>query len=138
EGTIVVTATGMAFYTTAPLTLNATTPQGTVSVQAFERGPGSDIAPNQIVGIDPTYLAVYYNNLAPATLSVTNPQQFSGGTARESDETYRNRLLGLPRNIWTLETVRRAVLDLNGVLDVALSDPLGGVDVSQSYFNLFN
>jgi Baseplate J-like protein len=29
------------------------------------------------------------------------------------------------------------VLDVPGVIDVLLSDPLGGVDVSQSYFNLF-
>ena len=60
-----------------------------------------------------------------------------GGEQFERDERYRSRLLGLPRNLWTLESVRRAVLDLNGVIDVLLFDPLGGVDVSQSYFNLF-
>jgi hypothetical protein len=109
-----------------------------VTVRAFERGPNSNIPANGITGIDPAYMAVYFPNLGGATLTVTNPQAFSGGEFFEGDEEYRNRLLGLPRNLWTLESVRRDVLDVNGVIDVLLFDPLGGVDVSQSYFNLFN
>jgi len=46
--------------------------------------------------------------------------------------------LGWPRHIWTLESVRRAVLEVDGVIDVLPFDPLGGVDISQSYFNLFD
>ncbi len=38
---------------------------------------------------------------------------------------------------WTLESVRRAAADVAGVTDVLLSDPLGGVDVTQSVFNEF-
>jgi hypothetical protein len=37
-----------------------------------------------------------------------------------------------------VESVQQAVLEVDGVIDVLLSDSLGGVDVSQSYFNIFN
>ncbi len=138
-GTIVVTATpGQSFYTTAAVTLNATTPQATVAVQAFDRGPANNIAAGALIGIDPVYQQLYLSNYGAATLTVQNTQSFTGGELFESDDDYRSRLLGLPRNLWTLESVRRAVLDLNGVIDVLLFDPLGGVDVSQSYFNLFD
>lgn len=62
----------------------------------------------------------------------------SGGTGTEGDDGYRGRLLGLARNLWTVESVAQAALAVTGVVDIALSDPLGGVDVSQSYFDLFN
>lgn len=139
EGTIVVTATpSQTFYTTAPIALNATTPQATVTVQSFDRGPANNIVAGAIVGIDPVYQQLYLTNFGAATVTVQNAQPFRGGERFESDDDYRSRLLGLPRNLWTLERVRSAVLDLNGVIDVLLFDPLGGVDVSQSYFNLFN
>lgn len=139
KGTMVVTATpGQSFYTTNSVTLSATTPQATLPVQAFARGPANNIAANTITGIDPVYQQLYLSNFGAATLTVQNAQPFSGGEQVESDDDYRSRLLGLPRNLWTLESVRRVVLDLNGVIDVLLFDPLGGVDVSQSYFNLFN
>src|SRR5262249_50623967 len=42
EGAVVVTAPPVrAFYTTAPLSLSAAAPQGTVRVRAFERGAAS-------------------------------------------------------------------------------------------------
>jgi Baseplate J-like protein len=138
EGAVVVTAAPVrAFYTTKPLPLSAAAPQGTVRVRAFERGAAGDIAGGQIVGLDPVYRTVSLATLAPATLAAENPQPFGGGAAAEADEVFRARLLGLPRTIWTLESVRRAVLDVSGVIDVLLFDPLGGVDVSQSYFNNF-
>ena len=138
EGTILVTALpGQPFYTTAPVTLSANHPQATVGAQAFVRGARGNIGANAIVGIDPVYQQLYLGNFGAATLTVQNPKPFGGGEQFERDERYRSRLLGLPRNLWTLESVRRAVLDLNGVIDVLLFDPLGGVDVSQSYFNLF-
>ena len=144
EGTIVVTAAPViAFYTTAPLTLSSNLPQANVTVQAFERGPTGNIAAGKITGIDPVYQQIYINLGGSTTVQVTNakpfgtPPLFTSGADSESDEDYRARLLGLPHNIWTLETVRRAVLDVTGVIDVLLFDPLGGADVSQSYFNLF-
>jgi len=139
EGTIVVTAAPVrSFYTTAPVTLSASSPQVTVTVQAFARSSESNIPAGAIVGIDPVYQQLYLSNLGAATISVQNAQPFTGGEAFESDDDYRVRLLGLPRTLWTPESVRRAVLDIGGVIDVLLFDPLGGVDVSQSYFNLFN
>lgn len=139
EGTVLLTgAPVLSFYTTAPLALSSSTPQVTVAVQAFARGPESDIPAGAIVGIDPVYQQIYLGNFGAASLTALNAQPFSGGDAFESDEVYRGRLLGLPRNLWTLESIRRAVLDIGGVIDVLLFDPLGGVDVSQSYFSLFN
>jgi uncharacterized phage protein gp47/JayE len=137
-GTVVVTASSIAFYTTALLTLSASLPQADVAVQAFERGPQGNIAANQITGIDPVYQQIYINLGAGTTIQVTNAQPFTGGEQTEVDDDYRARLLGYPRNIWTLESVRSAVLGVEGVIDAFLFDPLGGADVSQSFFNLFN
>jgi uncharacterized phage protein gp47/JayE len=138
EGAIVVTAGGAAFYTLATITLSAAAPQQTAPARAFERGPRGDIAASTIVGIDPLYQQFYLALSGATQIQASNPRPFTGGAAVESDEVYRQRLLGLPRTIWTLESVRRAVLDVDGVIDVLLFDPLGGVDVSQSYFNMFS
>ena len=139
EATVVVSGAPVrAFYTITSLTLNEAVRQQVARVRAFERGPASDLASGNIVGIDPAYQAVYFSNLGTATLTASNTTPFTGGLAEESDDVYRSRLLGLPRNLWTLESARRAALDVAGVTDVLLFDPLGGVDVGQSYFNLFN
>jgi uncharacterized phage protein gp47/JayE len=139
EGAVMVTAAPVrTFHTIAPLALSASATQATVEAQAFERGPTGDIPAAAIISFDPAYAAVNFSSFGAATLTVTNPQVFSGGAGEEDDEVYRARLLGYPRNIWTLESVRRAVLAVEGVIDVLPFDPLGGVDVSQSYFNLFN
>jgi hypothetical protein len=90
-----------------------------------------------IVAVDEGYRQVYLADLGPATLGVTNPEPLTGGRIPEDNDNYRGRLLGVVRNLWTLEAVRQAVLDVDGVIDVLLSDPLGGVDVSQSYFGMF-
>ena len=138
EGAMIVTpAPQQSFYTTAAVVLSSASPVATVKVQAFERGPQSNLLANSPLEIDPTYKQLYLNTFAAATITLQHTQPLSGGELFESDDEYRNRLLGLPRNIWTLESVRRAILDLSGVIDVLLFDPLGGVDVSQSYFNLF-
>jgi phage-related baseplate assembly protein len=139
EGTVLVTAGTpvVAFHTAAPVRLTAAAPSVTVAAQAFEAGPGGDAAANAITTVDPLFQQLYLSIVPPTTLTVSNPQAFTGGSAREPDESYRARLLGWPRNIWTLESVRAAVLQVPGVVDVLLSDPLGGVDVSQSYFNVF-
>jgi hypothetical protein len=140
EGTTFVTSgpPALAFYTTEPVTLVGTTPTPEVPLRAFQRGPRSDLPPNTTLQIDPVYAQLNLEIRAPTTVTGINPQAFTGGAATESDAELRARILGLPRNIWTLESMRQAVLEEAGVTDVALSDPLGGVDVSQSYFNLFN
>ncbi len=72
-----------------------------------------------------------------ATAAATNAAAFTGGNLLIDDETYRGQLLRLPRNLFTVEAVRAAVLNVDGVRDCKLSDPVGGVDVSLSIFNSF-
>ncbi|MET7479564.1 baseplate J/gp47 family protein [Streptomyces sp. NPDC005648] len=143
EGAVLVTAaTGTdpvrAFGTVAAVRLDRDHPGADVDVVAFEPGPDGDVGHETITGIDPAYRSVYLSDLGAADFTVTNPAGTSGGTGREPDAAYRGRLLGLARNLWTVESVAQAALGVGGVLDVVVSDPLGGVDVSQSYFDLFN
>ncbi|WP_369034215.1 MULTISPECIES: baseplate J/gp47 family protein [Streptomyces] len=138
EGAILVTAAPVrAFGTTAQVTLDVTQRNATVDVVAFEPGPDGDVLAGAITGIDPTYRSIFLADLGTATLTVTNPKATSGGGKVVPDDTYRARLAGLARNLWTVESVAQAALGVSGVLDVVLSDPLGGVDVSQSYFGTF-
>ncbi|MFD0278932.1 baseplate J/gp47 family protein [Kitasatospora sp. NPDC127111] len=139
EGTVVTTAAAplRAFATTAAARLNATAPTADVAIAAVDRGEEYDRGRDTITVVDPVWQQVYLGDFAPATLAVTNPVPTTGGGRREPDEVYRARLTGLARDLWTLDSVRQEVLDVNGVVDVVLSDPLGGVDVSQSYFDVF-
>ncbi|GAB2686988.1 baseplate J/gp47 family protein [Nocardia thraciensis] len=136
EGTVVIAGT-QSFHTTAAVTLTAAAPTATVAVQAFSAGPAGNVAPGAVTGIDPVYAQLYLTVTPPATVTVTNARAFTGGELQESDETLRARLIARPRTLWTPDSVRSEVLDVPGVLDVALSDPLGGVDVAQSYFGIF-
>jgi phage-related baseplate assembly protein len=138
EGAILVTADAVAFGTVAPVTLDEHTTTATVDVVAFEPGTGGDVDAGEIIGVDPSYAANFLADLGPASFAVTNPNPTTGGTGTEPDASYRNRLLGFARNLWTVDAVAQAALGVPGVIDVVLSDPLGGVDVSQSYFDLFN
>lgn len=141
-GTVVVTAAPtVAFYTTVEQVLTAENPSAIVLVQAFKRGTTGNIKQGQIVGIDPNF-QLRHSELNLIAIEVKNNADFgiaplTNGADDEKDEDYRARLLGFPRTIWTIERVRRAALDVEGVIDVLLFDPLGGVDVAQSYFNLF-
>ncbi len=138
-GTVVITAAPVqSFATTDTVTLSAATTSATVAAQALTAGVAGDIAANSIVAVDPAFGQAYLSLGPGATIQADNTLPFSGGTLMESDDDYRARLLALPRSIWTLESVRSAALNVAGVIDVLLSDPLGGVDVSQSYFNLCN
>ncbi|WP_284744923.1 baseplate J/gp47 family protein [Amycolatopsis sp. RTGN1] len=137
EGTIVVTGPDpvRAYGTTASVTIDSAPVN--VGVVAFEPGPLGDVLAGKIVDIDPTYRATFLADFGTAKLTVTNPAPTTGGAALEADGPYRAKLLGLARNLWTPEAVAQAALRVSGVVDVVLSDPLGGVDVSQSYFDLF-
>jgi uncharacterized phage protein gp47/JayE len=137
EGTVVLGG-GFTFHTTASVTVSATSPNVTVGVRAFDPGPAGNLPANGITGVDPVFQKLYLAITPPTTLTVVNARAFTGGEQQQADEPYRARLLGQPRNIWTLDSVRNAVLDVPGVLDVELSDPLGGADVAQSYFGIFS
>lgn len=138
EGVVIETVTPptISFRTTAPVTLTATQPVTTVGVQAAFGGPSANLPPGTALALDPAW-ATLYLNLGPATVSAANPLAFTGGDLMEADADYRARLLGVPRTIWTPDAVLAAVLELDGVRDAAVFDPLGGVDVSRSYFNMF-
>lgn len=138
EGTIVVTADPVRAYgTTAPVTLDSSTRFADVAVVAFAPGPAGDVDAGAIAAIDPAYHAEFLADTG-ADFTVTNRAATTGGGDSELDASYRGRLLGLARNLWTVDAVAQAALAVTGVVDVVLSDPLGGVDVSQSYFDLFN
>ncbi|SDM01996.1 baseplate J/gp47 family protein [Nonomuraea jiangxiensis] len=138
EGTILLApARGQSFATTATAELTAGTPAQLVAVQALARGSGGNVPQGTITVIDPQYRAVYLADFGPAGVTVINESDLGGGDAREDDDTYRGRQLGIARTLWTAEAARQAVLDVDGVVDVLLSDPFGGVDVSQSIFNEF-
>jgi hypothetical protein len=136
-GTMLVAANRPAFVTTQAARLDEATPSANVPARAAEEGPDGNIAAGAITGVDPDYLRDVLGILPPTTLAATNPAPFTGGQLRESDVDYRARQLGFPREIWTPRSVRAAVLEIPGVFDVLLAGPLGGVDVSQSLFNLF-
>jgi Baseplate J-like protein len=138
EGTVIETTAApvSSFRATGPVTLSPDRPVATITVQAVSRGPGGNLPAGQQLRIDPGWAALHLN-LGAATITPANPQAFSGGELVEEDAGYRSRLLGLPRTIWTPDAVLAQVLDTDGVRDAAVFDPLGGVDVSQSYFNMF-
>jgi phage-related baseplate assembly protein len=136
EGTIML-AGAASFATLAPVELSAARPTSAVGVQAYARGAAGNVAPATITAIDPAYRAVYLSDLGPADVTVTNDAALTGGQNREDDDAFRGRQLGISRSLWTAEAARQAVLDVDGIVDVLLSDPMGGVDVSQSFFNEF-
>lgn len=138
EGTVIetVAAPHLRFRTLAPVTLSDDQTAATVSVQAMERGPASNLPALQLLQIDAAYAALSLN-LGSAVVTPTNPKAFAGGDFFEPDADYRLRLLGFPRTLWTVDSVLEAVVAIEGVRDAAVFDPLGGVDVSQSYFNMF-
>ena len=138
EGTVLetVAAPPLTFRTKAPVTLTNESPTATVAIEVIARGPAGDLAAMQALQLEPAW-ATLHLNLGAATVTPTNPQPFTGGDLSEADADYRARLLGVPRTLWTQDALLAAVLDVEGVRDASIFDPLGGVDVSQSYFNMF-
>lgn len=140
DATALVTTAGPAltFTTDTAVTLSTTTPVVQVPVTCMITGSIGNVGAGALAAIDPAYLAVYFSDLGPATIAVTNPAPCAGGGEPETDNAYRGRQIGISRSLWTVEAVRQAVLAVAGVVDVIVSDPLGGVDVSQSSFNRFD
>jgi hypothetical protein len=136
-GTMLETDAPVRHFSTLSLAaLSDQNTQAIVDVVALERGPASNVAANAINKINADY-AQRHLNLGPATIAVGNDAATTGGEVQEDDSSYRNLLVGYPRTLWTLESVRRAVKAVDGVRDCRLFDPLGGVDISQSLFKLF-
>jgi uncharacterized phage protein gp47/JayE len=138
EGTVIetVAAPHARFRLTTVVTLASDQPAATAPVLAMHRGPAANLAPNQAMQVNPAYSQLNLN-LGQAQVTATNPLAMAGGEQLEGDADYRSRLLALPRSIWTLDSLLAQVVEVDGVRDATAFDPLGGVDVSQSYFNLF-
>lgn len=124
------------FRTLSGVALSGQTKTAVVDVEATVPGPAGNVAAGAINKINDDFARVKHS-LGAASVAVTNVAPTTGGQQQEEDEPYRQQLLGRPRTLWTLEAVRSAVLAVEGVRDCRLSDPLGGVDVSQSRFNFF-
>ena len=135
-GTVVETNAPVRFRTLARVSLSETLKEATVGVEALERGPAGDVAAAAIVKLNALF-AQRKLNLGAAQITAQNDLATTGGTVLEDDQTYRALLLGRPRTLWTIESVRSAAREVDGVRDCRVFDPLGGVDVSLSKFNLF-
>ncbi|QIS19635.1 baseplate J/gp47 family protein [Nocardia terpenica] len=140
EGTVLLDKSQppTAFFLTAPVTLTAQAPTATVLARAFVAGPQGNIGAQQLDRVDPDYLLGQLHFPNTVQVTATNPGMFTGGDAYEDDTSYRARQLGFPRDMWTLQSVRAAVLEVRGVVDVLLADALGGADVTKSIFAQFD
>jgi uncharacterized phage protein gp47/JayE len=135
-GTLVETADPLRFRTTAIAILSSTQKTASVAAAAVLPGPGGNIAKNAIIQINPIY-AGHYLSFGTATIAATNSTPFASGDLLVDDETYRAQLLRLPRTLFTVQAVSATVLNIPGVRDCRISDPLGGVDVALSIFSSF-
>ena len=136
-GTLVETAApAIRFRTTDITTLSSQQKTATIGASAVVTGPAGNVPKAAIAQINPIY-AGHHLSLGTATIAATNSAPFTGGDLLADDETYRARLLRLPRTLFTVQAISAAALNVDGVRDCKLSDPLGGVDVSLSIFNSF-
>ncbi len=136
-GTLLETVGPATHFRTLDLvSLSTVNKEATVAVEALESGPSGNVAIGGVAQINPQF-AQFNLNLGAATVQVKNEAALTGGDVTEDDTSYRTLLLGFPRTLWTLESVRNAVKLVDGVRDCRLFDPLGGVDVSQSIFKFF-
>ncbi len=135
-GTLVETDTSVRFTTQRLVSLSDQNKEAVVEIVATERGAAGQVPAAAINKINPVYVQRFLN-LGAAVISVTNEKETTGGKVPEDDESYRDLLLGFPRTLWTVESVRKVVKSIDGVRDCRLFDPLGGTDVSLSRFGLF-
>lgn len=138
QGTVLLTAGPdiRAFATTAPTELTVDAPARTVRVLALEPGD-AEVPAGAVADIHPEDRAQYLADWPPATLTIGNAGLLAELVA-EDDDAYRARLIALPHALWTQDAVKQAALRVPDVIDARVSDPLGGIDVSQAYFGSFD
>lgn len=141
QGTVVVTEPApdqpvLAFRSARAAVLSVEQSTATVEVEAVTRGAAGNIDPRTTLRLDPEW-ARHNLNLGSVEVKVVAQQSFHGGDLAESDAAYRARLLGVPRTVWTQEALLAQVLDVNGVRDAAIFDPLGGVEATRRAFGTF-
>ncbi|MFF1867659.1 baseplate J/gp47 family protein [Streptomyces sp. CB03911] len=138
QGTVIETvlAPAAAFRTTAPVTLTPDRPTATVDAEAITRGRDGNLQTDRELRLQPAW-ARQNLNLGTADVRPVASLPFTGGELGESDAVYRARLLGVPRTVWTQDALLAQILDVPGVRDAAIFDPLGGVEGAQRYFGTF-
>ncbi|WP_393062896.1 baseplate J/gp47 family protein [Streptomyces sp. LN549] len=141
QGTVVVTVPApgehiLAFRSTRAVVLSTEQSSATVDVEAVARGAEGNIPAGRELRLDPEW-ARHNLNLGTAEVKPIVQQTFQDGNLGESDAVYRARLLGVPRTVWTQEALLAQVLDVNGVRDAAIFDPLGGVEATRRSFGTF-
>ena len=130
-GTLIETAAPVIrFRTTDTAILSSAQRTATLPATAVLSGASGNVAASAIIQIDPIY-ASHYLSLGSATIAATNSAPLTGGDLLADDETYRAQLL-LLRHPLHRSAVSATVLNVDGVRDCRVSDPLGGVDVSLS------
>ncbi|MGX1886723.1 baseplate J/gp47 family protein [Streptomyces sp. NPDC055287] len=141
QGTVIVTEPPadqpvLAFRSTRAAILSTEQKTATIEVEAVARGDDGNISAGTKMRLDPEW-ARHNLNLGAAEVKAVAQQTFHDGDVGESDAVYRARLLGVPRTVWTQEALLAQVLDVNGVRDAAIFDPLGGVEATRRAFGTF-
>ncbi|MFF8605518.1 baseplate J/gp47 family protein [Streptomyces sp. NPDC015346] len=141
QGTVMVTvaspdAPALAFRSTGAVTLTKERSTATVEIEAVARGAAGNISVGRQLEPDPQW-ARHNLNLGTAVIKAVVGRDFQGGELGEPDAVYRARLLGVPRTVWTQEALLAQVLDVNGVRDAVIFDPLGGVEATRRTFGTF-
>ncbi|WP_327319627.1 baseplate J/gp47 family protein [Streptomyces sp. NBC_01235] len=141
QGTVIVTVPVadepvLAFRSARAVILTTEQSTATVEVEAVARGDDGNIPAGSKLRLDPEW-ARHNLNLGTAEVEAVAQQTFHDGDLGESDAVYRARLLGVPRTVWTQEALLAQVLDVNGVRDAAIFDPLGGVEATRRSFGTF-
>lgn len=126
----------MTFRTTGAVVLSAEERTATAEAEAVERGEAGNISGGAKMHLDPEW-ARRNLNLGAAEVAAVTQEAFHDGDVCESDAVYRARLLGVPRTVWTQEALLAQVLDVNGVRDAAIFDPLGGVEATRRAYGTF-
>jgi len=125
------------FRTLKRVSLSDQKKEEVVEIESTKRGVTGNVPAGAINKVNQIYVHRYLN-LGSAIVDVENEDPTTGGDKLEDDTLYRDVLLGYPRTLWTFESVRHVVKNVDGVRDCRVFDPMGGVDVSLSKFAYFN
>lgn len=139
-GTRVRTPGGADFFLTDPVTLTSAARRQSVGVRSFLPGPGGDVDP----GTDGTQKIDRFHPddsrpaearaLPAGLLVIEHTQAATGGAELLDDESYRALLLDVPRNVWSADALRLAVLRVPGVRQAVVHDGYGGLDIDHTIF----
>lgn len=146
-GTRLLTDGGHDYFLADTVTLTTSAKKVTANVMAFYPGPDHNLD----ITVDSEVLNTFneYDSRSDTVravastagadiVKITHDASTSGGEEYWADETYRDLLLSYPRNIWTPDAIRVAVVLVPGVRQVIVKDLYGGLDINQSIFANFN